>query len=129
MKSPRILALFAALLVSSAGLMAQTTGGTTTGGSTNGTSTKGGPNEHASDNAKAVHTLLDHFRAQRAEYIAARQALIEKLKTATDAERKAILDELRDNQKSRVDDQRAMGKEIRDELKSLRDDKKGKGGG
>lgn len=82
------------------------------------------PNENASDNAKAVHVLLDQFKTQREQFIASRKALLEKLKSATGDDRKAILDELRADQQSRVEEQRAMGKEIRDEVKKLREQKK-----
>src|SRR5437016_3802368 len=147
----RILGLVAALLISSPGLWAQTTGtGTTPGkpatmppGATDnpGTATttttppttppatpgKAAPhtvNEHASDNAKAVQAVLQKFDATRDQIIADRKALIDKLQAAkTDAERKAILDQLR----TENSDQRALGKEIRDELKKLRD-QRAKGG-
>lgn len=116
---------------------AGTTGGTTTGGTT--TPPQGnalgkdkekvkGPNENASDTAKAVHAVIDQFRAQRDDYLAERRALLEKLKTATDAEKKAILEQLRTESRAREDDERSLGKQIRDELKKLRDERKSSGG-
>lgn len=83
-----------------------------------------GPNAHASDNAKKVHELLAGFKAQREEYIAARRVILERLKTATEEERKAILEELRASQKDRVEEQRALGKEIRGEMKKVRETRK-----
>lgn len=117
-----------------------TTGGSTTGGSTTGTTTttpttggnaKGkdkekekGPNENASQRAKDVHEVLAQFRTLREDYLAERKALLEKLKTAKEDEKKAILDQLRADSSKRDEEERALGKQIRDELKSAR-----KGGG
>jgi len=86
------------------------------------------PNPNASDNAKAVQKLLQDFKAKREQYIADRKALIEKLKNATEAERKQILDQLRAEQQSRIDAQRELAKALRDAAKQQRDDRK-KGGG
>ena len=107
--------LFASgLLVAGSGLNAQTT-------PTN-------PNENASDRAKAVLKLLQDFKVKREQFIADRKALIEKLKTATEAEKKQILDELRAEQQNRIDAQRELAKALRDAAKQQRDDRK-KGGG
>lgn len=84
----------------------------------------GAPNENASDNAKAVHALLDQFKAQREEYTASRRMLIERLKTCTEEEKSAIIEQLRLEQRERVEEQRALGKQIRDELKTLREQRK-----
>lgn len=86
-----------------------------------------GPSEHASDNAKAVHALLDQFKAQRDEFMAARRALIERLRNATEEEKRAILEQLKAEQKERVAEQRALGKQIRDELKKLREERRNGG--
>ena len=118
-----------------------TTGGSTTGGSTTGTTTttstpdgnaKGkdkekvkGPNENASQRAKDVHAVLDQFKTLREGYLAERKALLEKLKTAKDDEKKAILDQLKADSAKREEEERALGKQIRDELKSLRETRKG----
>ncbi len=124
--SYRILAPAIALLMSTVGAFAQTTTTPTTPpGRPTMTPPAMHPNENASDNAKAVHALLDQFKAQRDQFLAARQALVDKLKTATADERKAILDQLRAEQQARVEDQRALGKQIRDELKNLHRTKTG----
>lgn len=75
------------------------------------------PNPNASDNAKAILALQQQFKAQREQFIADRKALIAKLQGATDAERKQILEQLRAEQKSRIDEQRALAKQIRDAAK------------
>jgi hypothetical protein len=81
-------------------------------------------NENASDQAKAVQGVLQKFDAQRDAMMAERKALLDKLQAAkTDAERKAILDQLKAEQKTNIDEQRALGKEIRAEMKKLRDAK------
>ncbi|HEX2613209.1 MAG TPA: hypothetical protein VHO02_06435 [Fibrobacteria bacterium] len=87
-----------------------------------------GPNENASDNAKAVQLLLKGFKEKRDKVINDRKALIDQLKTASGDERQRILDELRADQKARSDEERALAKEIRDELKKLRDARKNGGG-
>jgi Skp family chaperone for outer membrane proteins len=120
---PRILALTAGLLLSAGIVSAQTTG-TPPERPGKGRVNKG-PNENASDNAKAVHALLDQFKAQRDEMMAARRVLLERLKTATEEEKKAILEQLKAEQQDRVEEQRALGKQIRDELKKLREERKG----
>lgn len=127
----RILAPSTALLMSAASVFAQTT--TTPPdthpmpmpSATHPTPPTTRPNANASDSAKAVHTLLDQFKAQRDQFLATRQALVERLKTATSEERKTILDQLRADQQARVDEQRALGKQIRDELKNLHREKTG----
>lgn len=77
-----------------------------------------------------VRGLLDDFATKREAYIAHRKALVESLKNAaTDAERKAILASLREEQQARIDEQRALAKTIRDDLKNLRKDRKAGSGG
>lgn len=83
-----------------------------------------GPNEHASDTAKAVHTVIATFQANRETYLAERKVLLEKLKTASETERKAILEQLRTDKQEREADERNLGKQIREELKSLREARK-----
>lgn len=85
------------------------------------------PNPNASDNAKAVLALLQQFKTQREQFIADRKALIAKLQGATDAERKQILDQLRTEQQSRIDEQRALAKQIRDAAKEQRRNQRGGG--
>lgn len=114
---------------------ASTTGGsTTTGGTTTEVDddddgagkAKGkskalkGPNENASETAKAVHAVIASYRAQREQYLTERNALLEKLKTATEAEKAAILEQLRKEREDREDGERSLGRQIREELKKLR---------
>ncbi len=126
-----------------------TTGGTTTGGTTTGGTTTGGnsmgshgksgeshgkaaphtPNPNSSANAQAVQTILQKFDANRDQYMADRKALLDKLATATtDADRQAILDELKADQAANKEQRTQLGKEIRDELKTLRQQRKSGGG-
>jgi hypothetical protein len=79
--------------------------------------------------SETVRTLLQDFATKREQYIAERKALIEKLKTATDAEKKQILDQLKADQQARIDEQRELAKQIRDELKKLREARKSGNGG
>jgi Spy/CpxP family protein refolding chaperone len=80
--------------------------------------------QHRSENAEALHGLLNQFREQRDQYIAARQALMQRLRTCTDAERQQILEQLRLENQARVAEQRALGKQIRDELRRLREQRR-----
>ncbi len=83
-----------------------------------------GPNENASANAKAVHAVIQQFREQRDQYLTERKAMLEKLKTATAEEKKAIMELLREDKTAREADERSLGKQIREELKSLRGERK-----
>jgi hypothetical protein len=80
--------------------------------------------QNRSENAEALHGLLNQFREQRDQYITARQALMERLRTCTDAERQQILEQLRLENQARVAEQRALGKQIRDELRRLREQRR-----
>lgn len=84
-----------------------------------------GVNENASANAKAVQSVIEKFKAQRDQYLNERKTLLEKLKTATEAEKKAITEQLRAENQAREDEERALAKQIREELKALRDERKG----
>jgi hypothetical protein len=108
---------------------AGSTGGTTTGtGGDHGKAAPHTPDDHASDNAKAVQTILQKFDANRDQFMAERQALLDKLQAAkTDAERQVILDQLRAEQQTEKDQRKQLGKEIRDQLKTLREQRKGGG--
>ena len=77
-------------------------------------------NPNASENAKAVLTLLQDFKGKREAYIAERKALIATLKDASEEDRKKILETLRSEQKERVAEQRAMAKAIREEMREQR---------
>lgn len=79
------------------------------------------PDPHASANSNAVQAILHQFDSSRDQLVAQRQALIDQLAAAkTDTERNTILAELRDEQKSMQDSERATAKEIRAELQNLR---------
>jgi hypothetical protein len=83
-----------------------------------------GPNENASDNAKAIHVALEKFKAERTRLLDERAAVLEKLKGASDAEKKAILEQLRVESKAREEEERALAKQVREELKKIREDRK-----
>lgn len=86
-------------------------------------------NENASDNAKAVQGVLKQFDARRDAMTVERRALLERLRAAaTEEERKAIILELRTEQKANAEERRALGKEIREELKKVREQRKSGGG-
>jgi hypothetical protein len=133
-----------------------TTGGTTTGGTTTETTTTGGstttttettttsenngkakgkekgrgpqgPNENASDTARAVHGVIADFRAQREAYLTDRKALLESLKGASEEAKAAILSELRKMNEERETEERSLGKQIREELRGLRGERKSGG--
>jgi acyl-CoA reductase-like NAD-dependent aldehyde dehydrogenase len=133
----RLLALTTLAVVTSVGLHAQTTAPTTPTTPTTppappvipvqppGSPKMGkGPNENASANAKAVHAVIQQFREQRDQYLTERKAMLEKLKTATAEEKKAIMEQLREDKTAREADERSLGKQIREELKTLRGDRK-----
>lgn len=86
------------------------------------------PNENASENAKAVQTLLKAFDDRREQLMLERKMLLQKLEGAnTEAEKKGILEQLRLEQQTRQEEQRALRREIGEELKKLRDQRKGGG--
>ncbi len=133
-KLNRILALAALAVATSVGLHAQTTTPPTPPAPPVTPVTPGvpppapkmgkGPNENASANAKAVHAVIQQFREQRDQYLTERKAMVEKLKTATAEEKKAIMEQLREDKTAREADERSLGKQIREELKSLRGERK-----
>jgi hypothetical protein len=84
-----------------------------------------GPNENASDNAKAIHAALDKFKVERTKLLEERTALLEKLKKATEEEKKVLLEQLRLDSNAREEEQRALARQVREELKKARDDRKG----
>ena len=104
--SYRTLVLVGSLLVTASGAFAESTTPPTPPSTPN-----------ASDNAKAIQALHDQFKAKREQFIADRKALIAKLQGATEAERKQILEQLKAEQKNRIDEQRALAKQIRDAAK------------
>jgi hypothetical protein len=83
-----------------------------------------GLSENASENAKAVQSVIEKFNTQREQYLAERKILLEKLKTASAAEKKAITEELREENRAREDEERALAKQIREELKALRGERR-----
>lgn len=84
------------------------------------------PNPNASVYAAAVQTILQKFDAERDKTIAQRQALLDQLQSATsEADRKAIIDQMRTEQQTFQDEQRATAKEIRTELQTLRKQRSG----
>lgn len=89
-------------------------------------SSKGKTSSHevdstASSAANTVQLVLKKFDSVRDQTIAERKALLDKLEAAkTDADRKAVLNQIENEQKLREDERRALGKEIRGELRANR---------
>jgi hypothetical protein len=112
------------------------TGSTTSSDSTHGKSGEphGNANPHtppanASAVATAVQAILQKFDANRDQFIAERKTLLDQLAAAkTDADRQAILTQLRSELQTEKDQRTQLGKEIRQELQTLRQQKKGGGG-
>ena len=122
-----LLAISVSVLLGASSLVAQTAP-TDTGKPAN-PGSQGAVHGKGSAESELVRGLLADFEAKRDAYIAQRKALVEKLKGATEAERKQILADLRAEQQARIDDQRALAKQIRDELKKLREQRKSGSGG
>ena len=74
----------------------------------------------AAASAANVQKLMQQFNTKRDAMIANRDALAAQLKSATEAEKKAILDKMETQQKELLEVQRALGKQIRDEKRKLR---------
>jgi hypothetical protein len=68
-----------------------------------------------------LQQLIDQFKSRRDALLADRQALLNQLKTATAAQREAILEKMQAQQKDLIEAQRALGRQIRDEMRKLRD--------
>lgn len=70
--------------------------------------------------AADVKAAMDQFSAKRDAMLKDRQALFDQLKNATDEQRKAILAQMKAQEKDMLETQRALGRQIRDELRKLR---------
>jgi len=77
----------------------------------------------------AIQALVDQFTTNRDALIAARQAVLAQLKTATPDQRKAIIAALQAQNKDLIAQERALAKQIRDELRQLRKSQPKPGGG
>ena len=77
----------------------------------------------------ALKELIQQFKDQRQDILEARRALIERLKTATEEERKAIIEEFRKEQKDRILAERELRKALRRHLEELRRLRRNAGGG
>ncbi len=75
----------------------------------------------------AATDLLQDFQNAAQTAVAARQDCIEKLKTATGADRAKLLEQLRQQEQNLTDQQRATARQIREQLKLLRDQVKSGG--
>jgi hypothetical protein len=67
-----------------------------------------------------LQKLIQQFNTRRDAIIADREALLNQLKSATEEQRKALLEKMQSQQKDLVDAQRALAKQIRDEMRKLR---------
>jgi Spy/CpxP family protein refolding chaperone len=82
----------------------------------------------------ALRDLIEEFKAQRQDLLAARQALVEALRNATEEERRALIDAFRKENRERLKAEKELRKEIRRRLQELRrqrrnEDKPGNGKG
>lgn len=79
------------------------------------------PDPNASPKANAVEAVLEKFDTARDQIVAHHQALIDQLAAAkTDTERKAVVDEMRNDQAALQDQARQTARDIRNELQALR---------
>lgn len=79
-----------------------------------------------------IQNLIKDFATQRDAMLAARKALLDQLKAATtDADKQAIIAQLRAQMQDLRADQRELGKQIREQLRELRKNRPttGTGGG
>lgn len=67
-----------------------------------------------------LQQLIAQFKSRRDALLADRQALLNQLKSATAAQREAILEKMQAQQKELLQEQRALGRQIRDEMRKLR---------
>jgi hypothetical protein len=77
----------------------------------------------------AIKDLMQQFREQRREFLQARQQLVERLKTASEEERKALVAQFRLEQRTRLQAQMELRKEIRRQLLELRRQRRQAGAG
>jgi hypothetical protein len=73
-----------------------------------------------------VLRLVQQFDAQRVQELAARNAALEQLRTATPEQRTAIIAELQAATQQQATAQREAARELRRELRTMREDRKGK---
>lgn len=71
---------------------------------------------------------MDQFEARRDAMLADRAALLEKLKSATAEEKKALLEKMRTQYEAVLEEQRALSKQFRNEMRRLRQSSPGSGG-
>lgn len=88
-------------------------GAGTTAGSGAGT---GGSNASSDD----LRALIQQFREQRQEILQARQQLAERLRTCTDAERQAIMDQFRLEQRERLQQERELRRQVKEQTMEIR---------
>lgn len=67
-----------------------------------------------------IQAALDQFKMRRDKVLAERAELEKKLKNATEAQKKSILEQIEQQQKELLEEQRALGKRIRDDMRNLR---------
>lgn len=125
-----LLALASSLLVGATGLFAQTTDANPppvgVPPAVRGTPHQLNPNSSAI--AQAVQNILQKFDLNRDQLMAERKALLDKLSAATtDAEKRAILSQLKADLAADKAQRAQLGKEIREELKKLREQRRGGG--
>ncbi len=67
-----------------------------------------------------LRALIQQFREQRQEILQARQQLVERLRTCTEAERQAIVDAFRLEQRERLQAERELRRQIREQVMEMR---------
>jgi Spy/CpxP family protein refolding chaperone len=75
----------------------------------------------------ALRDLIEEFKAQRQDILAARLALVEALKNATEEERRTLIAQFREEQRDRIAAEKELRKEIRRRLQELRRQRRGDG--
>jgi hypothetical protein len=76
---------------------------------------------------EALRELIAEFKAQRQEILAARLALVESLKNATEEERRALIQAFREQHRELILAEKELRKEIRRRLQELRRERRSEG--
>lgn len=121
----------AATLIAATSTVCAASANNPNGSNTANDNSHGGPKAHAPDpnasaSSNAVQAVLQKFDSARDQMVAHRQALVDQLAAAkTEAERKAVVDEMRNDQAALQDQARSAAREIRAELQALRRQRSG----
>jgi hypothetical protein len=112
--------IFAALLLP-LGAAAQTNGSGPNGATVGaGTGTVGGSGSGNMNGSDELRGLIQQFREQRHEILQARQQLAERLRTCTEAEREAIMEQFRLEQRERLQQERELRRQVKEQTMEIR---------